>query len=142
MTRKQLITAVAIAFAFTAALVAGPALAAEDTSWDERSERFESRHETRDESNHYSNSSDSRNDNKSLFAIGGGPGGLVGNGGGQAACKSCSGICQTLVIAGGSDIFWEVDGGSGMSPSECVDAIAAKCGQAYLSIMSSATCQQ
>ncbi len=73
----------------------------------------------------------------------GGRGGAIGGlstGGGSKACKSCTGMCQTLVWAGAGDIFYDVDLGGGMSPSQCIDAVAAKCGQGYATYLFKATC--
>jgi hypothetical protein len=142
MNRKHLITVAALAIAFAAALASAPALAADAASRDDGSARLESRHNSRSEAGRSSDTSASYAESKALSAIGGGPGGFLPGGGHQAICTSCTGICQTLVIFGGSDIFWDVDGGGGLTPSQCVDAIAAKCGQAYLTLLSSANCQQ
>lgn len=58
----------------------------------------------------------------------------------EGACKTCTGICQTIVWVNGGSIYTEVDVGGGQSPSDCVDDVAEACGGAYATFMSSATC--
>ena len=55
------------------------------------------------------------------------------------ACSKCTAFCQTITFLNTYD--WSADLGGGMTPSQCMDAVAAHCGGAFNSIMIQGSCQ-
>ena len=68
-----------------------------------------------------------------------GPSQLAAAGVVAKACSKCTAFCQTITFLNTYD--WSADLGGGMTPSQCMDAVAAHCGGAYNSIMIQGSCQ-
>lgn len=58
----------------------------------------------------------------------------------EGPCSSCTAYCQTITFLNTYD--WGADLGGGMSPSECADAAAARCGGAFNSLITGWQCAQ
>lgn len=57
------------------------------------------------------------------------------------ACKTCTALCQTIILAPAGSYNTSHDIGGGMSPSQCIDQAQAYCSSGVATYLFNANCQ-